>query len=290
MTNKAFEFTNLHKEIITLIRSGYLPKNLVESLSIKQRDLVKELYRLLINGKQYLTPEDYQLLLNTYLASYYFKEFPTGEIAIISDTHLASKNENLEYLQQVKDFLKNNNIKYLLHGGDIGDGMVEYAKAYGTYLKQLEHILDTYDLGDGTKQFVLGGNHDAKYKRKNSTFDILTLLEENNPNITGVGYYQAYFKLGTNVISFEHNSYYKKSFDGRDLSILGHSHYLAYKASTVILPTLSDSFPNPQRVNEPGFIVLNHQVHNNHTKVEFTNYKTTEHGLEKGKVKSYILR
>lgn len=283
------DLTKLQQELITLISRGYTTAELEAKLSLKRRDIIKEYYKLLINRKAYLTEQTYQFILTEYLANCCFQEFSEGKIALISDAHLASKYENLEYLRQVKEFLKENNIEYLLDGGDIGDGMVEYAKEYASYQKQLEHILEVYDFGL-IKQYILGGNHDAKYKRKNPSYDLLNLLEENNPNIEAIGYYQAYFKLGSNIISFQHNSYYNKSFAGRDFTIKGHAHYLSYKDSTVILPTLSDSFPNSQKLQQPGFLILDYKKDNNHSILEFTNYKTTANGLEKGKVKKYTLR
>lgn len=279
----------LHKEIIDLINRGFNTDELIVKLSLKRRALIKEYFKLLINSTQLLTTEEKQLILNEYAENCSFKNFAEGRIAIISDTHLASKNANLEYLKQAKDFLVENDIKYLLHGGDIGDGMVEYSKEYATYQKQLDHILNVYDFGN-IKQYILGGNHDAKYKRKNADYDILNLLEETYSDIEAVGYYQSYFKIGNNVISFEHNSYCKKSFIGRDLSILGHSHYLRYNDSIIILPTLSDSFPNKNRAKDPGFVVLDSKLKDNHTSIEFTNYKTTDNGLVKGKIKTYTLR
>lgn len=283
------ELTKLQQEIVALTSKGYTTSELEAKLSLKRRDLIKEYYRLLISSKEFLSEKNYQFILTEYLANCCFKEFPEGKIAFISDAHIASKHENLEYLRQVKEFLIENDIEYLLDGGDIGDGMVEPSKKYQTYEQQLDHILDSYDLGS-IKQYILGGNHDAKYKRKNPSYDILSLLEENNRNIEAVGYYQAYFKLGKNVISFQHNSYYNKSFMGRDFSILGHAHYLSYKDSTVILPTLSDSFPNSLKPKHPGFLVLEINTKNDCTQLEFTNYFTTKDGIEKGKIKKYQLR
>jgi len=287
--HKIKELTPLQNKIIILLNRGFNTSDIEKKSSLKRRNIIKEYHKLLINGKTILTEKEYKIIRTEYLSNLCFTEFPEGEIVIISDTHLASKYENLEYLKQVKEFLRKNNIKYLLHGGDIGDGMVEEAEKYSTYTKQLDHILDVYDLGNTTSQYILGGNHDAKYKRKNSNYDILNLLEENNVNIEAIGYYQAYFKLGTIVISFEHNSYYDK-FIGRDFSILGHSHNLKFKESAVNLPTLSDNFPNSQNTNIPGFVVLNNKIKNNCTRLEFTNYKTTDNGIEKGKVKKYIFQ
>lgn len=283
------KLTALQQEIINLLNKDYKTTDLETKLSIKNWKLIKEYYKLLIKNRAFLTETEYQLVLSEYLANCCFEKFPEGKIAIISDAHIASKFENLEYLKQAKTFFAKNNIKYLLDGGDVGDGMVEYAKAYATYEKQLDHILDIYNFGS-IKHYILGGNHDAKYKVKNPDYDLLNLLEKNNPNIEAVGYYQAYFKLGKSTISFQHNSYYKKSFIGRDLSILGHSHYLSYKDSTVVIPTLSDSFPNIQNSSQPGFLILDYKQDNNCSVLEFTNYKTSLQGIEKGKTKKYYLR
>lgn len=284
------KLTSLQQEIVLLLEKDYKTKELEQKLSIKRRELIKEYYNLLINSQKFMCDEVYNNMLIEYKDNCCFKEFSQEQIAIISDTHFASKYENLEYLEQFKAFIKEKNIKYLLHGGDIGDGMVAYSKKYSTYPKQLEHILEVYDLGPDIKQYLLGGNHDIKYKRKSQDYDILNLLEENNPNIEGVGYYQAYFKIESNVISFQHQSFYNKSFIGRDLNILGHAHYLSYKPSTVILPTLSDSFPNSHNSKNPGFLVLDNKRRNNHTFLEFKSYITTNNGIEQGKNKTYTLR
>lgn len=59
-------------------------------------------------------------------------DLTSQKVMLVSDTHFASKKENLEYFPMVLDFCHNYGIFYLFHGGDIGDGLVDANKKYQT--------------------------------------------------------------------------------------------------------------------------------------------------------------
>jgi len=280
--------SEFQKEIIALLVQGFTTKNLEEMFSIPKQQLVKEYYEILNRKKYLLTPEKVTIIYQEYLENYSFKDFSEEKIILISDTHIGSKNENLEYLRQVRDFIKQNNFKYLIHAGDLGDGMVNYHRKVSTYPKQLEHILKNYDLGLDIYQYILGGNHDKKYQKRSE--DILKLLEEQNPKIENLGYYQAYFTINGLPISLEHNSHQNQIFVKPVFHILGHAHYLNFKESSLILPPLCDDFSNKEVRVEPGFGTLESSKDNNDVILDFTSYGITENGPEKSLNRVYTLK
>lgn len=284
-----YDLNSLEAEIINLIVQGYTTNDILTKLSLRKYHLIKEYYNILNRFKNFLETNTYQNILTEYINNCSFLDLQTAKIIFISDTHFGSKYENLTYFDQVKDFLKQKkDIKYLIHGGDIGDGMVKYASDYNDYKKQIDHILEVNSEILGIKQYFLGGNHDRRYLEKG--IDILGSLEEINKEITGIGYYQSYIKLADKLISLEHNSHLNKIFVSRYFSILGHSHKLTYKESSVFLPTLCDDSLNRNIPASPGFIVLESKKQKNHLTLHITNYLSTENGIEKGKVKTYKLK
>lgn len=280
--------SEFQKEIITLLLQGLTTRNLEEIFSMTKQQLVKEYYEILNRKRYLLTPEEFTIVYQEYLENYSFKDFSKEKIIFIADTHIGSKNENLEYLRQVRDFIKQNKIEYLIHAGDLGDGMVNYHRKVSTYPKQVEHILTNYDLGKEIHQYILGGNHDKKYQKRSE--DILNLLKEQNPNIESIGYYQAYFTINGLPISLEHSSHQNQIFVKPSFRILGHAHYLNFKESSLILPPLCDDFPNKEVSAEPGFVTLESFRDNSEVILDFTSYILTEDGTQKSINKIYTLK
>ena len=280
--------SEFQKEILTLLLKGFTTKNLEEIFLIPKQKLVKEYYHILNNRRHLLTSEEYAIIYQAYLDNYSFKDFSNEKIIFIADTHIGSKNENLEYLRQVKDFIKQNKFKYLIHAGDLGDGMVNYHRKVSTYPKQIEHILANYDLGEDIYQYILGGNHDKKYQKRSK--DILQLLREQKPNIENIGYYQAYFTINALPISLEHGSHQNQIFVNPSFRILGHAHYLKFKESSLILPPLCDGFPNKEIYGEPGFVTLESSKDDKDVILDFTSYGITENGPEQSLNRIYTLK
>ena len=222
-----------------------------------------------------------------YLDNIFFTNLTEEKVIFISDTHIGSRNENIDYLNQVNQFIKENDVSYLFHGGDLGDGMVNYHKKYGTYSMQIDHLVDVYyDLFD-LKQYILGGNHDYRYKRKG--IDILRLLAGNSL-IESVGYYGAYFKVFDKVISFEHNSRKRNNLISSDFRILGHAHICNFKDRSMTLPASCDEFTNNSLNFNPGFITLESNKIDDEVELKFLEYVYTYNGPKSFKVKKYMLK
>lgn len=214
------------------------------------------LYHQILHGYGYdITKELEAVIKVDYLNHAIFKRLTTEKAIIISDLHLGSINENTAYLDQVKSFIVKEDIDILLNGGDIGDGMVRYHPKYNSYQKQVDHILNIYPSFNNLEQYLLGGNHDKRYKKKGQ--DILKLLTGETKSITGVGYYQAYFTIFDHLISFEHNSKLtRNNFLYPEFTIAGHAHKKEWGNEKVKIPPLSDSFPDKDQNILSGFLTL----------------------------------
>ena len=154
----------MREKILYLINKGFNFNEILIYLSLT-RVMLLSYYNSFINDDT-IPFELIGKIKNDYLENLFFINLESEKVIFISDTHIGSKYENIDYLNQVKYFIEKNNIKYLFHGGDIGDGMVNYHKYFNTYNKQIEHLLDIYFNKFEIKQYILGGNHDYKYKRK----------------------------------------------------------------------------------------------------------------------------
>lgn len=270
---------NIQQKIIELKKQEATFQEIQFELDASKYELLAY-YEAIINMPQGMLPWDVEFQIRQdYLKKINFLNLKEGKIIFISDTHISSKEENIEYLKLIKKFIQENNIAYLIHGGDIGDGMLNYASKYNTYPKQIEHILDVYLEDQNLFQYILGGNHDRKYQKKEC--DLLKALEKEKLNITGVGYYQAYFKIANKIISLQHKSNKANKLFTPDFTICGHTHQYFPKEKKITLPTLSDNFPNGKRQNnEPGFVVLTIQSNQQKTSLKFDHYNISTNGIE----------
>ena len=91
-------------------------------------------------------------------------EIEENKALIISDLHLGSKYENLEYIKEIERILEQENIRIVLNGGDLGDGMICPDSDYKSLMKQINHILDVYPEKIGVTHYLTLGNHDKKYQ------------------------------------------------------------------------------------------------------------------------------
>jgi len=274
-----------YSQIIDMAEDGYNFQEIVRESDYSKSELLLALNKLITTDLKL----PYHIKFNLtqeYLNNLSFANFGGKKTIIISDTHLASIYENLDYIEKTKQFINDNNIKYLLHGGDIGDGMVECSKKYSTHERQVSHILDIYPEFEHCKQYLLGGNHDRRYKDKN--MDILKLLEEKK-NIENIGYYQAYFKLFDKLISFEHNSLMNKSeFLDIDFTILGHAHNLYFKNQKMKLAPLCDCFMDSTNANA-GFVIMSSKKQKKDVELSFDCYNISDNEISKVKTKKYII-
>ena len=193
-------------------------------------------------------------------------------IMLISDTHISSTKYNhaLYYLNCALQFCEQNQIKGLIHCGDIGDGLIttydngqvkiKDFKNQDDARRDAEYVLENYPTSSSVTQLLLGGNHDVWYLEKN--VDILGELAKEK-GILPLGYNQAFITFNGHNILLEHDmSYCWMVCDKVPYSLLlsGHSHKVEFKNQYIKIPMLS----NEKRGNKvddetliaPGFFVI----------------------------------
>ncbi len=178
------------------------------------------------------------------------------KVLIISDTHLGSKYENLDYLREAYKFAEDNNIHTILHGGDlIQSTMTNVLNQYRDEIRQVQHVITDYPYSREIQNYILFGNHDYNTLKKN---DIFWEILDQRQDFHLLGFKKAYLTWLGNRISLNHTTKkYKIPIPKADteLQLKGHSHKISYyKEKSISIPTLSDDFVQLPDAR-PGFLV-----------------------------------
>ena len=245
------------EQCVKELLNGEKIEDILDCYHLQKYELLTKMREELWNIKQTNNKETLKKLSTMFYQECFLLRISKKPVALFSDTHFGSKDENLEYYQMFIDFCLENQIYNLIHGGDIGDGLVKCSKSYFDAPKQLDHILDVYIDHPMLKQYLIGGNHDEKYK--NHGIDILKELAMNKKNIILLGYGQCFIHIFNNIVSVEHSAKLsmKEKILPYDLTIAGHSHKSRFSLGCVKIPTLSNNIQYPNiKEGLPGFIIM----------------------------------
>ena len=181
------------------------------------------------------------------------------KIIICSDTHIGSKYENRTYLEDMVDYAIVNNIKSIVHGGDLLHSNKKGVKSdYEDLEDQLDHFLYYYSRARGVTNYVLLGNHDVHFmKKKPEAYEVIS----NRGDIKIIGAKRAYFNFNDLLISVFHKiDKYKMELPNipADIYLYGHRHECRVKGNDIFIPTLSDDVKfYLDDKNKAGFLVMN---------------------------------
>lgn len=175
-----------------------------------------------------------------------------SKIIIIADTHFCSIYENISYLENVYNYALKNNIKTILHAGDLLQGIYRnVSKKYRTLERQVEHLEAIYPYDSSITNHILLGNHD--FQIFNKDIEQCSIISRSDLNILGIK--KIYFNWHNSLLELFHKcpKYPNEiKFIPTILKLYGHSHHFAIHKSTVLVPTLSDDL----KVDGlPGFLV-----------------------------------
>lgn len=231
------------------------------------------------------------------------------KIAIVSDTHFGSKNDNPRIMDKVYNFCKGEGIKDIIHLGDVVEGKEYYVKRVCkgelrytlTDENQLEYLNQNLPYDKGIKMHILAGNHD-QFSNEGVALDIIgQLIKEYKRNdISVAGFDYRAFPVNSDFLYLNHGyirdySEYESDTD-KSLILNGHSHRSkndichGYVVETV--PTLS----NIEHINNNheaadnrffvGFITLDISLNENKTfnTIEINRYKLTNSPYSKPKI------
>lgn len=261
------------RDVLEQLIAGENFDSVLVEYQLNKYELLASLRKEILTYKKSFDLEQREQLKSIYLDSYSMLDLTDQKVVFISDTHCASKKENPEYFPVILDFCRDHGIFYLFHGGDIGDGLVEAHRNYQIPIKQIEHILDVYPEDKCIRQYLLGGNHDAKYLKYG--YDLLKILSSEKRNVYPLGYSQSYFTVYGYPISFEHHSKIRSKYRLVEFPfvIAGHAHKSRFAEDFIKLPTLSDDI-HMENVMEgrPGFVVMETISHEFDFELIFSRY------------------
>jgi predicted phosphodiesterase len=121
--------------------------------------------------------------------------------AIVSDTHLCSRQERLDELKTFYEICRKTGVKHVLHAGDLMEGsgriyrgQMNDIHTYGA-IRQVNYCVDNYPKVEGITTYLIGGNHDESFYKENGT-DVCELFCAKREDFEYLGQYQADVTLG----------------------------------------------------------------------------------------------
>jgi len=130
--------------------------------------------------------------------SHDFKGKDNFKFAIVSDTHLGSRYQQLSFLRAFyKEF--ENKVDFFIHAGDLmeGNGKLYKGQIYEMFLHgadaQLDYIIRNYPESQKPTYFI-GGSHDYSFV-KDAGYDILRQISESREDLRYLGHAGAYLHV-----------------------------------------------------------------------------------------------
>ncbi len=261
------------REVLEQLIAGEDFDKVLKKNQLNKYELLTSLRKEVIAYKRGLTLDEREQLKSVYLKFYSMLDLTEQKVAFISDTHFASKKENIKYFPVILDFCRNHGIFYLFHGGDIGDGLVNCHKKYRMPKEQIDHIINVYPEDKSIRQYILGGNHDAKYLKHG--YDLLKILSDEKKNVFPLGYFQSYFTVYGYPFSFEHHSRIRPGYRLIECPfvISGHAHKSRFANDFIKLPTLSNDIHIRDSIEgSAGFVTMETVSHDKSFELYFSRY------------------
>jgi predicted phosphodiesterase len=119
------------------------------------------------------------------------------KFAVVSDTHLGSKYQNITYLKKFYAYAKQTGCQFVLHAGDIVDGNGVYkGQEFETFLhgfdETVQYAVKNYP--NGLPTYFITGNHCLSWFNKGGA-DIGEAIAKRRPDLIYLGQYGAYVMI-----------------------------------------------------------------------------------------------
>lgn len=277
----------IEQQVIWMYKQGFTFEDML-SLDIPRFKLLEGLYYAYKETNSEFYKEEYW-------KHCVIEKFHDKAYLILGDDHRGSKSENPDYTEKAFAMAKNLKIQTILHGGDIGDGMIDPSPEYNTPEKQLEHIIDTYPKIEGMSHYITLGNHDKRYK--NIGLNLEEILSERRPDIHILGWNLSYIRIHSHLVSLEHGlESYKNHPDwylAPKMRFVSHTHGMDIGRPLTFVPSLCENdiscFKNVGKKYRPGFLILNVDSESNYDLFGVSGYQFTSNGPKKTDEKSFYL-
>lgn len=253
--------TKRQDEILKLIYENETPETILKKLKIKNETLKKEINTLKLEGHNIIRQYYYNGMQKYILQ----KAIPDNITHIIgvpkngifralatSDYHIGSKKQNIQYINRVYDFAKENDIHIIFNCGDLVEGLLN-TNFHNSHYDQIEYLLENHPYDESIISFITLGNHDSDLIRTEG-LDLHTIINQNRNDLVSLGYGPSKIGIYNNEILMCHIASEIKNENAK-LKLTGHGHRyhldIDYGQPTLYLPTTSnniyDGYP-------PGFV------------------------------------
>ncbi len=211
-------------------------------------EVIKEIKKLRRSGYEIVRAEEYYYFngKRDEYSQYHTHRLNVGKefiLAFIGDTHIGSKFSRLDFLVDFYEYAKEVGVKYVIHAGDIIDGV----NVYNTQMSQLsrftiddqiEEVINSYP--NLLKTYVIGGNHDLKEYQKGHSTHPLKVISDRRKDIIWIGDFYSRLQLGRShifidvvhpsggmayALSYKQQKYIEKLSSGNKPNILLFGHY-----------------------------------------------------------------
>lgn len=127
----------------------------------------------------------------------------TLRFGLISDTHLSSKKQRLDALQDMYDLFVKEGITHVFHCGDLSEGQnifrgQELEVLHFGQEEQIEYAIKAYPKRKGIKTHWIGGNHDLKMYERGGV-DPGPQIERARPDMPYLGQYSTRIRFSDGV-------------------------------------------------------------------------------------------
>lgn len=158
----------------------------------------------------------------------------------IADTHIGNKYENMQLVNNIYKYALDNNIRYVIHLGDMIEGTALNDKPDDRLKRidineQIDYLTRYYPKHDTINTLYILGNHD--YRCVSKGIDISKTIENRRLDMHFLGYKNSKIQLGKTDILLQHpfaierdNKYDKEIIEmypgeSFDLVLRGHTHH-----------------------------------------------------------------
>lgn len=127
------------------------------------------------------------------------------KLAVLSDTHFASKHQNLQGLEDFVNIALNEGVSHFICPGDLLEGMNVYPGQLADITStsqedQIMEVLKKLPVLPGKKKYWwISGNHDLCWLKQSSGFDPLVAVSEARKDFNYMGKWSAYVCPSKNV-------------------------------------------------------------------------------------------
>lgn len=198
----------MNKKLLRLLKTPVTLEDLIEKLGKDEKGIMYEIKKLRRAGYEIVRDGDYYYFngkRNEYI-QHNVTTIRVGKeffLAFIGDTHIGSKYSRLDFLQKFYDFAKQEGVEYVIHAGDVIEGVNVYPTQVSQLSKftiddQVEEVIKEYP--KGVKTLYICGNHGLKEYQKGKSIHPGKVISQRRKDLKWIGDFYARIRLdGSNI-------------------------------------------------------------------------------------------